>query len=173
MLGHEVTGEVVEVGNEVSAFSPGDRIFTLHHVPCEECPSCLTGHQTACQSFQKVNNFEPGGFSQFLKVSGKSVDTGTLKLPSSMTYEEGTFIEPLGTVLRGLRTVGLTPGCTILVMGAGLSGLLFIKAARALGAGKIIAADILPSRLEAAKKFGADHIIDAKQDIPLCHKGGQ
>ncbi|MBE9504573.1 MAG: alcohol dehydrogenase catalytic domain-containing protein [Proteobacteria bacterium] len=170
VLGHEVTGEIVEVGSEITKFAPGDRVFTLHHVPCEECPTCLKGHFTACQIFQKVNNFEPGGFSEYLRVTGKSIDTGTLKLPPEITYEEGTFIEPLGTILRGLRTAGMTPGNSLAVVGAGLSGLLFIKAARALGAGKIIAADIQPSRLEAAGRFGANHVIDAKEDIPSVIK---
>lgn len=168
VLGHEVSGDVVEVGSGITAFTPGDRVFTIHHVPCEACPSCLKGHHTACAAFQKINNFEPGGFSEYLKVSGRSIDTGTLKLPPDVTYEEGTFIEPLGTVLRGLRTAGITPGSSLVVIGSGLSGLLFVKAARALGAGNVIAVDIHASRLEAARNFGASHVIDATEDIPAA-----
>lgn len=170
VLGHEVAGEIVETGKGVKNFSPGDRVFAIHHVPCDECAECLGGHHTACETLQKVNNFFPGGFAEYLRVTGRSVDTGVLKLPDNMTFEEGTFIEPLGTVLRGQRTAGLKPGNSVLVMGSGLSGLLHIKTAKALGAGKIIAADIEEKRLDAAKRFGAAHTIHAGEDIPAFLK---
>jgi len=166
VLGHELTGEVVETGRDVEGFQPGDRVFAIHHVPCNRCPECLKGHETACEVFQGVNNFEPGGFSEYLKVGGRSVDTGIMKLPEEMTFEEGTFIEPLGTVLRGIRAAGLQPGDSLIVFGSGMAGLLHIKAARALGAGTIIAVDIEESRLEAAKKAGASHTIKADKDVP-------
>ncbi len=166
VLGHELTGEVVETGIGVDNFSVGDRVFAIHHVPCNECPECMKGHQTTCTQFQTVNNFSPGGFSEYLKVGGASVRTGMLKLPEEMSYEEGTFIEPLGTVLRGLRTVSVRPGDTFLVIGSGLSGLLYIKAAKALGAGRIIAVDIEENRLTAAKKVGATATINALENVP-------
>ena len=170
VLGHEVTGDVVKVGSGVTKFAPGDRVFTIHHVPCDACEECLKGHHTACRDLQGINYFAPGGFSEFLRVSGKSVDTGTLKLPPEVSYEEGTFIEPLGTVLRGLRTADVKPGESVLILGSGLSGLLYIKAARALGAGNIIAADIQDNRLEAAARFGATHTINAAGDVPVLVK---
>ncbi|MCX5807102.1 MAG: alcohol dehydrogenase catalytic domain-containing protein [Proteobacteria bacterium] len=166
VLGHELTGEIVEVGEEVLKFKKGDRVFATHHVPCDECHFCLTGHQTACQVFQTKNNFDPGGFSEYLKVSGKSIDTGTLLLPDEMTYEQGSFVEPLGTIVRGLRAVALKPEDTLLVLGCGIAGLLMIKLAHSLGAGRIIATDIDDYRLEAAKRFGAEHTIHADGDIP-------
>ncbi|HQM82152.1 MAG TPA: alcohol dehydrogenase catalytic domain-containing protein [Syntrophorhabdaceae bacterium] len=170
VLGHEVSGEIVDVGKDVAKFKKGDRVFTTHHVPCDECHFCLTGHQTACQVFQTKNNFDPGGFSEYLKVSGKSIDTGTLLLPDEMSYEEGSFVEPLGTVVRGLRALDLKPGNTLMVIGCGLAGLLMIKLARALGAGRIIATDIDGYRLEAARRFGAAHIVRADADIPAAIK---
>jgi len=170
VLGHEVTGEVVKVGSGVTKFAPGDRVFTIHHVPCDACEECLKGHHTACRDLQGINYFAPGGFSEFLRVSGKSVDTGTLKLPPEVSYEEGTFIEPLGTVLRGLRTADVKPGESVLILGSGLSGLLYIKAARALGAGNITAADIQDNRLEAAARFGATHTVNASEDVPAAVK---
>jgi L-iditol 2-dehydrogenase len=166
VLGHELAGEVVEVGDEVTKFKRGDRVFATHHVPCDECHWCVGGHQTACPVFQTRNNFDPGGFSEYLRVSGKSIDTGTLVLPEEMSYEEGSFIEPLGTVVRGLRAVALKPGDTVIVLGCGIAGLLMIKLARALGAGRIIATDIDDYRLEAASRFGAERSIRAEGDIP-------
>jgi L-iditol 2-dehydrogenase len=170
VLGHEVTGEIVKVGEKVTKFKRGDRVFTTHHVPCDECHWCLGGHQTACQIFQTKNNFDPGGFSEYLRVSGKSIDTGTLLLPDEMSYEQGSFIEPLGTVVRGLRAIALKPGDTLLVLGCGIAGLLMIKLARALGAGRIIATDIDDYRLEAAKRFGAEKTIRADEDIQILIK---
>ena len=170
VLGHELTGEIVEIGEEVTKLKRGDRVFTTHHVPCDECHFCLTGHQTACQVFQTKNNFEPGGFSEYLKVSGRSIDTGTFLLPDEMSYEQGSFIEPLGTVVRGLRAIDLKPGDTILILGCGIAGLLMIKLARALGAGRIIATDIDDYRLEAAGRFGAEKAIRADSDVPAVIK---
>ncbi len=166
VLGHELAGEVVEVGDDITEFKRSDRVFATHHVPCEACRWCLGGHQTACPVFQTKNNFDPGGFSEYLRVSGKSIDTGTFLLPDRMSFEEGSFIEPLGAVVRGLRAVDPKPGDVLLVLGCGVAGLLMIKAARALGAGRIIATDIDDYRLEAAKRFGAEISIRAEADIP-------
>ena len=165
VLGHEPTGKIVETGKNIKKFKVGDRVFSTHHVPCGECIYCLTGHETACEVFQSTNNFEPGGFSQFLKVRGRSISTGTLKLPEDMTYETGTFIEPLATVVRAFRTIDIKPGESIMIFGAGLAGLLFVKLARVLGAGNIIVSDINEYRLEMAKKAGAGFIVSAKNDI--------
>ena len=166
VLGHELSGEVVEVGKDISGFRTGDRVFTTHHVPCDVCHYCLTGHETACETFQTKNNFDPGGFSEYLKVTGKSVETGTLKLPDEVTYEQATFVEPLGTVVRGLRRIKLTPGDCVLVLGAGIAGLLMTMLSKALGAGRVITTDINNYRLQAAKKFGAEHIFHANENIP-------
>ncbi len=168
VLGHELTGEIVEVGEEIAKFKKGDRVFTTHHVPCDECHWCLTGHETACVTFQTKTNFDPGGFSEYLRVSGRSIDTGTFVLPDGVSFEEGSFIEPLGTVVRGLRAVALKPGDSLLVLGCGIAGLLMIKLARALGAGRIIATDINEYRLQAAKQFGAEAVVPADADVPAA-----
>jgi L-iditol 2-dehydrogenase len=170
VLGHEVAGEIVEVGEEITTFKKGDRVFTTHHVPCDECHWCLNGHHTACQVFQTRNNFDPGGFSEYLKVSGKSIDTGTLLLPDEISYEQGSFIEPLGTVVRGLRAAALKPADTVVILGCGIAGLLMIKLARGLGAGRIVATDIDDYRLEAAMRFGADRSVRAEADVPASIK---
>lgn len=166
VLGHEPAGVVVEAGNQVSSVKAGDRVFVTHHVPCNACHYCLTGHETACETFQKVNNFDPGGFSQLLRVTGRSVETGALVLPDAMSFEQATFIEPLGTAVRALRAVELKPAQSVLVLGSGVAGLLILKLARALGAGTIIASDVSPYRLEKARQFGATHAVPAGEDIP-------
>jgi len=166
VLGHELTGEVVAVGDKVTGFTKGDRVFATHHVPCDECSCCLTGHTTACRTFQEENNFTPGGFSQFLRVTGRSVRTGVLRLPDEMSYETGTFIEPLATVVRAMRTISLAPGDSVMVYGSGLAGILFVKLAKALGAGAVTVADINGYRLAMAKKAGADFVVHARENVP-------
>jgi len=165
VLGHELAGEIVETGADITKFKRGDRVFATHHVPCDECYTCLKGHHTACSVFQTKNNFYPGGFSEYVRVSGKSVDTGTFILPDEISYEEGSFIEPLGTVIRGLRAIDLKLGDTVLILGCGIAGLLMIKVARALGAGKIVATDIDDYRLASAQIFGADSTLYAHENV--------
>ncbi len=166
VLGHEPAGIVVETGKHVSTAKPGDRVFITHHVPCGMCTYCLSGHETACTTFQTVNNFDPGGFSQLLRVTGRSVETGTFLLPDSVSFEQATFVEPLGTAVRALRAAGLRPGQSVLVIGSGVAGLLIVKLARAFNAAAIIATDVSSYRLERARQFGADHVVAANEDVP-------
>lgn len=165
VLGHEITGEIVEVGAGVEGYRKGQRVFVSHHVPCNTCYYCLNGSHTACETLHRTN-YDPGGFSEYIRVPSINVKSGVYILPDAMTYEEGTFIEPLACVLRGQRLAGITAGQTVLVIGSGISGIMHIALARALGAGKIIATDITEFRLQAAKRFGADEVIHAKGDVP-------
>jgi L-iditol 2-dehydrogenase len=166
VLGHELAGEIVDVGKNITEYQKGDRVFATHHVPCDECRCCLTGHSTACRTFQEQNNFTPGGFSQYLRVTGRSVRTGVLRLPDEMSYETATFIEPLATVVRAMRTIGLSPGDSVMIYGSGLAGILFVKLAKALGAGAVMVSDVNDYRLEMAKKAGADFVVQARENVP-------
>ena len=170
VLGHEPAGEIVAVGEGAAGFREGDRVFATHHVPCDCCRYCRTGHETACNEFQTVNNFDPGGFAQLLRVSGRSIESGTFTLPPEVDWDEGAFIEPLGTAVRALRTVDLRPGQSVLVYGSGIAGLLIIKLARALGAGKIMAVDLSEFRLQKALEYGADAAIAGTEDVPSMVK---
>jgi L-iditol 2-dehydrogenase len=165
VLGHEVAGEIAAVGKGVENYKEGDRVCVAHHVPCNTCHYCLTGHHTACETLRKTN-FYPGGFAEYLRVPAINVDRGVFKIPDSVSFEEATFTEPLACVLRGMRKAGVYPGCTILVTGSGISGLLYIHLSRIFGASRILATDVSEYRLNAARKFGADLAIHASEDIP-------
>ncbi len=165
VLGHEATGEIVEVGEGVEGFKKGDRVFVSHHVPCNTCRYCLMGQHTACETLH-TTNFDPGGFAEYVRVPQINVDRGTFLLPEEISFEDGTFIEPLGCVLRGQRRAHVQPGHTVLVIGSGISGLLHIQLARTLGATRVIATDINEHRLKAARRFGADAVIHAEEDVP-------
>ena len=165
VLGHEIAGEVVAVGEGVELYQVGDRVAVAHHVPCNTCHYCLSGHPTACDTLHRTN-FDPGGFAEYVRLPAINVDRGVFLLPDEVAFEEATFVEPLACVLRGQRQARLQPGQSVLVMGSGISGLLHIQLARALGAGFIAATDISDYRLEAARRFGADVAIDADEYSP-------
>jgi len=165
VLGHEISGDIVELGKNVKKYKVGDRVFVSHHVPCNNCRLCLNDQHTLCDTLHSTN-FYPGGFAEYLKVPKINVDRGVFVLPKNISYEEGTFIEPLACVIRGLRIAEMKSGQTILIIGSGISGLLHIKLARALKAGRIISTDIDDFRLKTAKNFGADVVINAKEDVP-------
>jgi len=160
VLGHEIAGVVEKVGKNVKRFKPQDRVFVSHHVPCNTCRYCLAGMHSLCETL-RTTNFDPGGFSQYIRVPSINVDRGTFILPDSISFDEGSFVEPLACVLRGLRMAGFKPAMRVLVLGSGISGLLHVKALKALGAGRIVSTDIMKSRLEAAKRFGADEVLSA------------
>ncbi|MFH1647876.1 MAG: alcohol dehydrogenase catalytic domain-containing protein [Chloroflexota bacterium] len=165
VLGHEIAGEVVEVGEGVTRYKAGDRVAVAHHVPCNTCHYCLGGNHTACETLRRTS-FDPGGFAECVRLPAINVDRGVFLLPDDVSYEEATFVEPLACVRRGQRRAGLRPGQSVLVIGSGISGLLHIQLAKALGAGHITAVDISDYRLGAAKKLGADAVFPAGEFSP-------
>jgi L-iditol 2-dehydrogenase len=164
VLGHEIAGEIAGVGASVTDWKVGDRVFVSHHVPCNMCRYCLAGHHAVCDKL-KSTNFDPGGFSEYVRVPAINVRNGLYALPESMTYEEAVFIEPLACVYRGQVHAGWQPGRRVVVIGSGITGLMHVMLARFAGASRIIAVDINAQRLEAALKFGADAALPAGEDL--------
>jgi L-iditol 2-dehydrogenase len=165
VLGHEATGIIEETGEKVTRYKVGDRVFVSHHVPCNRCQYCLKGHHTACETLHTANYY-PGGFSQYIRVPKINVEYGVYRLPLDMSYEEGTFIEPLACVIRGQRLAAIREDDTLLIIGSGISGVLHTQLAKLKGIQKIVVADINPYRLKLAEKFGAHHTINAKENLP-------
>jgi L-iditol 2-dehydrogenase len=181
VLGHEIAGEIVAVGEgayskfetgtsslepQERQFKEGDRVVIAHHVPCNTCYYCLNDRHTACDTLRHTK-LDPGGFAEYVRVPAINVDRGVFLLSDSISFEEATFVEPLACVLRGQRLARLQPGNSVLVMGSGMAGQIHIKLARALGAGHIMATDIIDYRLKMARSSGADFSIQATQDLPL------
>jgi L-iditol 2-dehydrogenase len=165
VLGHEATGIIAQVGKNVSKYRLGDRVFVSHHVPCNKCRYCQRGHHTACETLH-TTNYYPGGFSQYIRVPKINVENGVYRLPKDMSFEVGTFIEPLACVVRGQRLARISREDTVLVIGGGLAGILHVQLARIKGIKNVIVADINPYRLELAKKFGAAQTLDSKEGLP-------
>jgi L-iditol 2-dehydrogenase len=165
VLGHEVSGEVVQVGVGVEQYKEGDRIVVTHHVPCNACHWCLSGRHTDCDTLH-TTSFDPGGFAEYLRIPEINVNRGVFPIPDHVGYDEASITEPLACVYRGQRRANLQPGQNVLVLGSGLAGLIHINLARALGAGRIIATDMVDYRLDAARKLGADVTFSAMEDVP-------
>jgi len=161
ILGHEIAGNIVE--SKTDRYKVGDRVFVSHHVPCDECKYCLAGDHTACDTLHG-GNYDPGGYSEYVRVPAINVEKGVYLLPKNVSYVEGTMIEPLACVVRAHRIIGVGKSQTVLILGSGVSGLMNIELAKLSGA-YVIATDIDEYRLKKAKEFGADEVIHASQKI--------
>jgi len=167
--GHEIAGEIVQVGEGVQDYKVHDRVVVAHHFPCGNCTLCRDGNETACEAMNQ-KYIEPGGFAEYVRVLEKGVQHGLYPMPDSMTYAQGSFVEPLGCVVRSVRKTEPVTAHTVLVIGSGLAGLLHIKLLRARGAERIFAVDTNPDRLDAARRCGADETMLASSEIPPAER---
>jgi L-iditol 2-dehydrogenase len=168
VLGHEVVGEVLETGAGVSGVAAGDRVVIHHHAPCGECRRCRRGHETLCESFRQTN-IAPGGFAERVLVPAELV--GELLLLEDLDDERGTFVEPLACVLRAFDRGGLRAGDTLLVVGAGTSGLLAIAAAHARGVEAVWVREPRADRMAHALAAGAERHGNELVDVAFVASG--
>lgn len=162
ILGHEPCGEIVEVGEEVTSFKQGNRVFVHHHAPCFTCRFCRRGDYVHCDTWRN-SGIIPGGISEYILIPHINLENDTLSLPDELSYEDGTLIEPLACAIKGLKRARLRHGDTVLVIGLGFMGILNGITAKKYGAGKVIGADMVPYRLKRAKEFGFDDVIDVSK----------
>jgi L-iditol 2-dehydrogenase len=153
VLGHEVVGDVVEVGEGVAGFAAGDRIVAAHHVPCGACHYCRRGSESMCRAF-KASNLDPGGFAEFVRVPPANVRHATFRIPDHLTDEEASFVEPLACCVRAVDRARIEPGDTVVVVGLGSIGCLFVQLVHRAGA-TVLGADPLPARTALARTLGA------------------
>jgi L-iditol 2-dehydrogenase len=159
VLGHEPVGVVHEVTPEVEGLEVGDRVFFHHHVPCMECRACQRGQFTSCRRFRETA-LDPGGFAEFVRVPAEIVRLDVFKLPDDVSDEAAAFIEPVACSLRAFGKLGVRPGNSCWVIGAGPMGLLNIRLARHFGAEPIIVSDPVEVRRDYATSAGADIALD-------------
>jgi len=153
VLGHEVVGDVVDLGAGVSGFAVGDRAVAAHHVPCGACHYCRRGSASMCRAF-KSSHLDPGGFAEYVRVPADNVRHATFRLPPSVGDEAASFVEPLACCHRAVRRTGAEAGDTCVVVGLGSIGCLFVQLLTRTGA-TVVGVDRLPDRAELAKRFGA------------------
>ena len=160
VLGHEPAGFVSRVGNGGEGVAVGDRVFAHHHVPCFVCHYCRRENYSSCSTFRE-NGIYPGGFAEYMRVRAINVERDVLNLPAHLGFDEATLIEPTACAIRGMKRVCMRTGDTVLVIGVGVSGLLFTQLSRIWGASLIIATDLVEYRLQRALEFEADFAISA------------
>jgi len=167
IFGHETSGVVAAVGEGVSQFQPGDRVVVFHHIPCGECYYCRHKTFAQCETYKKVGctaGFEPsgGGFAEYVRVMDWIVDHGTVRIPDGISFEQACFVEPVNTCMKGIETLQLMPGESVLVIGQGPIGIMLSTLAKRSGA-TVVTSDLYPQRLTISKSFGLENGIDASR----------
>ena len=155
VFGHEFSGVVEEVGEGVDGFAPGMRVVSANSGPCNECFLCRKRRPNLCENLQFIN----GAYAEFIKIPEAIVRQNLLILPDNVDFEEAAMVEPLACVLRAVEQTGIEEGDTVVLIGTGPIGLMFVQTIKSLGA-RVIALDKEEYRLYAAKTMGADHVLD-------------
>lgn len=163
VMGHEMSGVILEAGSEVTRFKPGDRVTVQPILYCGECVYCKRGLVNICAKRRFLGTMtQNGAFTDAICIEEKNV----FLIPSNISDIEGALVEPFAVALRAVRQALPVKDKTIMICGAGTIGLLLLKAARYYGAGKIIVTDLSSYRLGVAKQNGADIIINPSvQDL--------
>jgi L-iditol 2-dehydrogenase len=171
IFGHEIAGTIVATGPGVENFSVGERVMVFHHVPCGHCYYCRKKTFAQCPTYKPVGvtaGFEPsgGGFANYVRVMDWVVrDGGVVRIPGGIPFEQAAFVEPVNTVLKGIKMLNLQPDETVLVIGQGPIGILHASLAARTGA-TVLTSDLYPERHAIAAKFGLHHPIHAgKEDV--------
>jgi L-iditol 2-dehydrogenase len=167
IFGHETSGVVAAAGEQVSQFKPGDRVVVFHHIPCGECYYCRHKTFAQCETYKKVGctaGFEPsgGGFAEYVRVMDWIVNQGTVRIPDGVSFEQACFVEPVNTCMKGIETLQLMPGESVLVIGQGPIGIILSTLAKRSGA-RVMTSDLYPQRLTISKTYGLTNVIDSSR----------
>ncbi len=169
IFGHEMAGVVVAVGEGVTRYALGDRVMTFHHVPCGECYYCRKNTPAQCPLYKKTGvtaGFAPsgGGFAEYIRVMDFVVSKGgVVPIPDDVPFEQAAFVEPLNTVLKGVKMLNVEPDDTVLVIGQGPIGLMHAALCRRTGA-RVLTSDLFPERHAIAARFGLNDPINASTE---------
>jgi L-iditol 2-dehydrogenase len=175
IFGHETAGTIAAIGAEVTEWRVGDRVVVNHHVPClrPDCFFCTRHAFAQCPVYKQTGataGFEPagGGFAEYVRVMEWCVEGGMVRIPDDVSFEEASFVEPLNTCLKGIRTAGVRAGDTVLVIGQGPIGLLFTLLAKAAGA-RVVTTDRFAARRAISRQLGAEAALDpeAEEALPV------
>jgi L-iditol 2-dehydrogenase len=154
VFGHELAGDVVAVGEDVTSFQLGQRVVSANSAPCETCYFCLRNQQNLCEDLL----FNNGAYAEYIRIPSRIVERNTYEIPEHVSYQDAALVEPLACVLRGLEETGIRPGDTIAIIGLGPIGLMFVRLAKVYGA-RVIAIGRRKTQLDRAAAMGAEELI--------------
>jgi L-iditol 2-dehydrogenase len=157
-FGHEFSGTVVQVGEGVDSFEPGMRVVSCNAAPCQECFYCKTNHQNLCENLVILN----GSYAEYIVVPQTLVKYQLLPIPDHLSFQEAALAEPLGTAVHAIEKTGIQLGDTVVVLGSGPLGLMLSRLAHLQG-GRVILLGKGDERLEVAREFGVNEVIDISQ----------
>jgi threonine dehydrogenase-like Zn-dependent dehydrogenase len=167
ILGHELVGEIVAVGEQVVYLAPGTRVAVAPNVGCGVCWECVQGNNNLCPDYDAFGITLDGGFAEYMLITALAVQQGNVvEIPDNLSFEEAALSEPLSCCYNAQQACRLTPGETMLIMGAGPMGLMNLLLARYSGAGQVIVSEVQEDRARQAAEFGADLVVDpSKRDL--------
>ena len=155
-FGHEFSGTVEKVADDVTKFKPGDRVVAANSAPCGECFYCKREEYNLCENLDLLN----GAYAEYIVVPARIVEKNTLILPDNLSFDKAAFCEPLANVVHGVERTEIKSGQTVGIIGIGPIGLMFARLAKLKGA-KVIAAGRNPMKLKLAEEFAhADEVVD-------------
>lgn len=157
LFGHELAGVVAEVGAGVMSFCEGDRVVALNSAPCDVCFFCRHGQQNLCEDLL----FNNGAYAEYIRIPARIVEKNTLSIPNCVPFEHAALTEPLACVVRGLEESAAQPGDTMVVIGAGPIGLMFMHVAELAGV-HVIAVVKREDQIATAKLFGAREVVQVE-----------
>ncbi|MCF6293888.1 MAG: 2,3-butanediol dehydrogenase [Robiginitomaculum sp.] len=160
--GHEFSGEITEIGDNISSFSPGDRVVVRPTMPCYQCHYCRQGRFIQCQVLATLGGAAHGAFADFTVAR----DDCLYKLPDNVSFEQATYAEPLACAVRAVQRSGMQAGATVVVIGAGPIGLLTLQTALACGASKVYVFETVEIRRKLAEELGATASFDPREGSP-------
>lgn len=154
VFGHELAGDVVAVGEEVTRFRPGDRVVAANSAPCGECYFCRRGAENLCENLL----FNNGAYAEFIRIPARIVEKNAYNIPDHVGYQDAALSEPLACVLRGVEETGIRAGDSVAVIGLGPIGLMFVRLAKLRGA-RVFALGRREPQLERAARMGAEQVL--------------
>jgi L-iditol 2-dehydrogenase len=168
IYGHEITGIVDETGSEETRYKVGDRLFLFPGTYCMECEECISGHSENCSNTEVTKLAGTGGFAQYIAVKGEKIRRGGIyRIPENVSFEAASLAEPLTSVYACLENIRVGYPDTVVIIGAGPIGDFMAQLSKIRGAHRVIMIDINRRRLEMARQFGVDEIIDSSETDPI------
>jgi L-iditol 2-dehydrogenase len=155
LFGHELAGDIVAVGRDVTGFEPGQRVMAANSAPCGKCFYCVRGTENLCEDLL----FNNGAYAEYIRIPARIVERNMYEVPSHISYQDAALVEPLACVIRGLEETGLRSGDTVAIVGLGPIGMMFVLLAKAIYKARVIAIGRRQTQLDRASAMGADDTV--------------